>query len=283
VTALRKRMIEDLRIRNYSPRTIRRYVEVVAQISGHFNKAPDRLSPEDVRSYLVFQVERKVSVSLLKQIVCAIRFLFRRTLGRDFPTHLIPFPREERRIPVILSMDEVNAVVQSTTNLKHRTLFAIAYGTGARLAELCRLKISDIDRQRMVIVIRQGKGHRDREVPLSPQLLDLLETYWRKYRPRAWLFPARSGDHHINRSTFQQACVVARKAAGLTKLATPHSFRHAFATHLLDSNVNIRVVQELLGHKSLRTTMRYTRVTAEGIEAARRAIASLPAFVNLAR
>lgn len=281
MSPLRQRMIEDLRIRNYSARTIRRYVEVVAHLSRYFKRSPDRLTPEDVRKYLVFQVSRKVSVSLLKQIVCATRFLFRFTLGRQFPTHLIPFPRDERRIPVILTADEVAALVRGAVNLKHRAVLATLYGTGVRLTELTLLKIEDIDSKRMVITVRQGKGRKDREVPLPPRLLDLLRTYWRKYRPKVWLFPGQKADQPISRSTVQEACATARLRAGLKKHATPHSLRHAFATHLLESGKSLAAVQEFLGHARLRTTQLYAHVTPDAVEAARKAIDAQPAFADL--
>lgn len=284
MSPLRQRMIEDLKIRNYSERTIRRYVEVIAQLSRYFdNRSPDRLTPEDVRKYLVFQVSRKVSVSLLKQIVCAVRFLFRWTLGRDFPTYLIPYPREERKIPVILTQGEVAALIAAADNLKHRAILATIYGIGVRLTELTLLKVADIDSQRMVITVRQGKGHKDREVPLSPRLLELLRTYFRKHRPHVWLFPGPSqrADLPISTSTVQHACATALKRAGINKHATPHSLRHAYTTHLLEKGVSVRVVQEFLGHTSLKTTQRYSHVTPDAVKSARETIDSLPAFADL--
>lgn len=281
MSPLRQRMIEDLQIRKYSPRTVRRYVEVVAQIARHYNRSPDLLTPEDVRKYLVFQVSREVSVSLLKQIVCGLRFLFRATLGRDFPTHLIPFPRQEHRIPVILSPSEVASLILAVTNLKHRALLATAYGTGARVTELTHLKVTDIDSKRMVVSIRQGKGHMDREVPLPPLLLELLRKYWKKYRPQTWLFPGLRPDRPISKDAVEKACGAACRRADLKKHATPHSLRHAFATHLLEAGESIRVVQELLGHKSVRTTQGYTHVTPEARNSVRDTVNSLPAFQNL--
>lgn len=281
MTPLRQRMIQDLKIRKYSPRTIRRYVEVVAQVARHYNRSPDLITPEDVRAYLVSLVEEEASVSQLKQVVCAFRFLFRATLGRDFPTHLIPFPREENKIPVILSVNEVAALVLAPTNLKHRTLLATGYGTGARVSELAHLKVKDIDSQRMFVYIRQGKGRKDREIPLAPPLLDLLRTYWRKYRPSDWLFPGGRPDEPISKDTIEKVCAIACSRAGLTKHTTPHSLRHAFATHLMDVGVPMRVIQELLGHKSLRTTARYAHLTPEANQLVREKVSSLPAFINL--
>jgi integrase/recombinase XerD len=274
-------MTEDLQIRNYSPRTVSRYIEVVAQIARHYNRSPDRLTPEDVRKYLVLQVSRNVSVSLLKQIVCGVRFLFRATLGRDFPTHLIPFPRKEQRLPVILSRKEVASLFSVVTNLKHRALLATAYGTGARVSELIHLKVTDIDSQRMVVCIRQGKGQKDREVPLAPRLLELLRAYWKKYHPRLWLFPGVRPDRPISKDAVQRTCKKACRRAGLNKHATPHSLRHAFATHTVEDGASLRVLQELLGHKSGRTTQRYTHVTQEALGSVRDTVNNLPAFLNL--
>lgn len=281
MTPLRQRLIEDFRIRNYSPRTVDRYIGVLRKLALHFNRSPDQLTPEEVREYLVHLVNEGKSASLLTQVVCAVRFLFCETLGRDFPTHLIPFPRREQKLPDILSVDEVCSLVLAAANLKHQTLLATTYGTGARLEELVHLKVTDIDSSRMLVCIRQGKGNKDRLVPLPPRLLELLRTYWRAYRPTEWLFFGHQKDRPIHRSAVQSACATALKRAGLSKGVTPHGLRHAFATHLLEAHVHIRVVQELLGHKRLRTTVRYTHVTNEAITSARDALNGLPALANL--
>lgn len=281
MTPLRQRMIQDLKIRKYSPRTIRRYVEVVAQVARHYHRSPDLLTPEDIRTYLISLVEEEASVSQLKQVVCGFRFLFRATLGLEFPTHLIPFPREEYKIPVILTVNEVASLVLAPANLKHRTILATAYGTGARVSELAHLRVQDIDSQRMIASIRQGKGRKDREIPLAPPLLELLRTYWRKYRPSGWLFPGGRSGHAISKDSIEKVCAEACAKAGLSKHATPHSLRHAFATHLLEAGVHIRVIQELLGHKSLRTTARYAHLTPEAVQFVREKLAALPAFISL--
>lgn len=281
MTPLRQKVIEGLRIRNYSHHTITRYIDALRKLAEHYNRPPDQLTPEEVREYLVHLVTEGKSVSLLKQVVCSVRFLFRETLGRDFPTHLIPFPREEQKLPDILSVAEVCSLIQAAANLKHQTLLATIYGTGIRLAELIHLKVTDIDSSRMLVCIRNGKGKKDRLVPLPPRLLELLRTYWRRYHPEDWLFFGYQKGQPLNRCTVQDACAKALKRAGLTKRITPHGLRHAFATHLLEAHVHIRVVQELLGHKRLRTTARYTHVTTEAIASARDALNGLPAFANL--
>ncbi len=280
MTVLRRRMTEDLAIRNYAAATIRRYIEAVAQLARHYNRSPDLLTTEDVRAFLVALVERGVSTSLLKQIVCAVRFLFRVTLGRDFPTRLIPFPRSERRLPVILSRAEVVALLRAVTNLKHRALLTTAYATGVRVSELARIQVTDIDRQRMILRVRQGKGRKDREAPLPQELLDLLRTYWLADRPRPWLFPGQRSDRPISKDAVEKICQGACAKAGLTKRATPHSFRHAIATHLIEDGISIRAVQELLGHKSLRTTQQYMHLTPQATQAVRSSLDGLLAFLK---
>jgi site-specific recombinase XerD len=268
-------MTDDLEIRKYAPPTVRRYLGVVAQLARHYKRSPDQLTPEDVRKYLILLVGRKASTSLLKQVVCAVRFLFRVTLGRDFPTRLIPFPRTQRRLPVILTRENVVALLTALTNLKHRALLTTAYATGARVSELAHLQVTDIDSERMVVRFRQGKGGKDREVPMPEELLELLREYWKAYRPRPWLFPGQQADRPISKDAVEKACEKACRKARLTKHATPHSLRHAFATHLLEAGESLRAVQEFLGHNSLRTTQRYTHVTPEAVHAVRRRLGNL--------
>jgi site-specific recombinase XerD len=273
-------MTEDLRIRNYAPKTIERYVAALAQVSRHYKLSPDLLTPELVRKYLVGLVQKKVSVSSLKMVVCAVRFFFRQTLGRDFPTHLIPFPRSEVRVPAILTREEVVGLVNATNNLKHFALLATTYGTGVRVSELTRFQVTDIDRARLVIRVLQAKGHKDREVPLSKDLLELLEKYWRAYRPQKWLFPGQPSDRPLSKDAVEKVCEQACRRSGLAKRATPHSLRHAFATHLLEAGVSLGVVQRLLGHNSLRTTQRYIHVTPDALQAVRTYVDGFLTFLN---
>lgn len=277
MTELRQRVIEDLRIRKYADTTIERYVDVLEKIARHFRRSPDLLSLEDVRSYLVFLVETKnASFSLLKQVVCALRFLNRVTLGREFPCRCIPFPRKRRTLPIILSCDEVARLLAATRNLKHLALLSTAYETGVRVSELTRLKLTDVDSARMVLHVRQGKGHKDRDVKLSQELLDLLRAYWLEYRPREWLFPGQHPHQHISKDSIQKVCQVARLRAGLTKRATPHSLRHAFATHSLELGVSPRLLQEDMGHECQRTLSTYTHVTNQARQAKPSLLAHLP-------
>jgi len=280
VTALILRMTEDLQIRNYTPATIRRYVDAVTHVSKHFELPPDKLTPELVRQYLVNLIQKKKSVSTLKQVVCGVRFFFRQTLGRDFPTHLVPFPRSEARRPEILSREEVAALVNATANLKHFTLLATTYGLGVRVAELTRLCVADIDRARLVIRVVQGKGRKDRDLPLSKDLLVLFEKYWRAYRPQKWLFPGQPSDRPLSKDAVEKVCEQACKRAGLRKHTTPHSLRHAFATHLLEAGVSLGVVQQLLGHNSLRTTQRYVHATPDALQAVRTYVDGFLTFLN---
>ena len=277
MTVLRRRMLEDLAIRKYSPATIQRYIEVVAKIAKHYSRSPDRLNFGEIRAYLVFLVQQqKASRSLLRQVVCSLRFLFRVTLGRRFSVRHLPFPRGQRRLPVILSREEVAALLGAITNLKHRALLCTAYATGLRVSELAHLRITDIDPGRRVIHLRLGKGQKDRDLPLSGGLLELLRTYWRAFRPKTWLFPGQSPERPISKDSIEKVCTRARERAGLTKHATPHSLRHAFATHLLEDGYDIRIVQELLGHGSVRTTQLYTHVTVDVLRSVRSPFDLLP-------
>ena len=258
---LRERMLQDLRIRNYAVRTQKRYIEVVAQFAKYHGRSPEFLGIEHIRDYQVHLVEtKKVSLSLIRQVVAALRFLYKFTLRRDFPIEFIPYPKKERRLPVVLSRREMAQFLKAVLNQKHRTLLMVAYGTGLRISEVTHLRPGDIDSERMVVRVQQGKGRKDRYVALSPILLNELRAYWKAYKPGAWLFPGARPDQPIGASSIQKVCGVVAQKAGLQKKVTPHMLRHSFATHLLESGTNVRVIQVLLGHGSLNTTMRYTQV-----------------------
>jgi integrase/recombinase XerD len=268
MTTLRQRMIDDLTVRNRSSRTIKTYVAQVAHFARHFGRSPELLGPEEVRQYQVYLVnERHVSWSHFNQAVCALRFLYRHTLGRDWVVAHIPFPRQPRKLPVILSQAEVQRFLEAVKKLKYRALFTTVYAAGLRLSEATHLQVADIDAQRMMIRVRQGKGQRDREVMLSPTLLELLRLYWRSERPKTWLFPGHTPEEPICLSSVQRACQCAGRDAGLTKPVTVRMLRHCFATHLLEAGTNVRVIQSLLGHRSLSTTQRYTHVSAQTVHA----------------
>jgi site-specific recombinase XerD len=268
MTTLRQRMTDDLRLRNRSLRTIKTYIACVAHFARHFGKSPELLGPEEIRQYQVYLVEqRRVSWSYFNQAVCALRFLYRHTLGRDWAVEHIPFPRQPKKLPVVLSQGEVIRLFDAVRSLKQRAILMTAYASGLRLSEVTHLQVSDIDSERMMIRVRQGKGQKDRYVMLSPTLLEILRLYWRAERPTTWLFPSKREDQPISHSVVQRACHQAGIDAGLTKRATVRSLRHSFATHLLDAGTNIRIIQTLLGHSSVSTTQRYTYVSDKTVRA----------------
>src|SRR5450631_4265526 len=261
MTPLRQRMQEDLQIRRYSPTTIRIYLHAMAEFARHFGKAPDRLGAEQVRQYQLFLIkEKQVSRPTFIQMVCALRFFYTHTLNRKIPMGRIPFPRRERKLPLILSREEVKALLQAPSDLRHRTLLAILYGCGLRVAEATQLKVSDIDSDRNLLRVRHGKGRKDRQTLLPAKLLELLRHYWRNQRPADWLFPGADATRPISANAVYLICRKAPQTAGLSKPIHPHSLRHAFATHLLEAGVNLRTIQILLGHANLETTARYLHV-----------------------
>jgi len=262
MTELRRRMIEELQLRNYAPNTITVYIRCVAQFAQHFRLSPDRLGLEHIRQYQLFLVrQKKVSWALFNQTVCALRFLYRHILHRDWMIEYIPYPRREDKLPVVLSPAEVAAVFEATHNLKHRTILMTIYAAGLRVSEVTHLRLSDIDSQRQVIRIRQGKGHKDRQVMLSPKLLEALRIYWKSYRPKVWLFPGESPERPVSSETVWRVCSQAGEAAHLSKPISPHTLRHCFATHLLEDTIDLRRIQVLLGHRHLKTTSRYLHVS----------------------
>jgi integrase/recombinase XerD len=261
VTPLRQRMLEDLQIRNYSPTTIRIYLHSVAEFAHYFRKPPDQLGPEHIRQYQLFLMkEKQVSLPSYIQMVCALRFFFTHTLNQKIAIERIPFPRRERKLPMILSQEEVKALLEAPRTLRHRALLAVLYGCGVRVAEVTHLKVTDIDARRQVLWVRQGKGRKDRQTLLSPKLLELLRIYWRAERPTEWLFPGANPTRPISPKAVFLACQKAGRKAGLSKPVHPHLLRHAFATHLLEAGVNLRTIQILLGHANLETTARYLQV-----------------------
>lgn len=262
MTPLRKRMTEDLRIRNYSPRTIDTYIRTVGQFAMHCGRSPDKLGPEDVRTYQVHMLDNKTSWSVFNQTVCALRFLYRVTLRRNWPLERLPYGKKPKRLPVVLSQQEVLRFLSAVDNLKSRMALTTKYASGLRISELVCLRVEDIDSERMLIHVRQGKGDKARLVPLSKVLLVQLRAYWRAEQPKnkTWLFPGRNPTTPVSRKTIWQAFGRARAVVGLRKHVTPHTLRHCFATHLLEAGTDIRTVQVLLGHASLSSTVIYTHV-----------------------
>src|SRR3984885_8909607 len=259
-------VLEDLQIRRYSPTTIRLYLRAVAEFAQHFGKTPDQLGAEHIRRFQLFLIkEKKVSLSSYIQMICALRFFYTQTLNQKVAIERIPFPRGEKKLPLILSREEVKKLLDSTRNLRHRTLLAIMYGCGLRVAEVAHLKVSDIDSARNVLWVRHGKGSKDRQTLLPAKLLELLRTYWRTKRPVDWLFPGANPARPISPKAISRACRAATQAAGIAKPVHPHSLRHAFATHLLDEGINLLVIQALLGHSHLKTTARYLHLSDTAI------------------
>ena len=262
MTPLRQRMLEDMRVRNLSPHTQRAYAENVARFARHFGRSPADLGPEEIRTYQVYLVdERHLAPSSIEIAVCALRFLYTVTLKRRWSVDdLIPAPKKPHRLPVVLSPDEVVRALAGVTSPKHRALLTTCYAAGLRISEAVRLRPQDIDSQRMVIRVEQGKGQRDRYVMLSARLLEVLRDWWRQSRSPRWLFPGPRPDQPIGRGAVEEACHRARRRAGLTKPLTPHVLRHCFAVHLLEAGTDVRTMQLLLGHRSLETTARYLRI-----------------------
>jgi integrase/recombinase XerD len=279
MTQLRRRMIEDMELRNLAPKTIEVYVQRVVAFAKHFKRTPDALGPDEVRSYLLHLVqERHVSWSYYNQTVAALRFLYEVTLQRQGVMTRIRCPKVPKKLPVVLSQDEVTRVLAAVASIKHRALLMTAYAAGLRVSEVASLRIDDIDSKRMVIHVQQGKGRKDRYVMLSPRLLAVLREYWKAARPADWLFPGDVPGRPLTEASVQRVCVRAGRDAGLEKHVTVHTLRHSFATHLLEAGTDIRTIQTLLGHRNLKTTAIYTHVSQVTVEATQ---SPLDRLVNL--
>jgi site-specific recombinase XerD len=262
-------MIEDMKLRNLSPHTQEAYVRAVVKLAQHYRKSPDKLDQEEVRAYLVRLAEQRVAPSSFNQARCALKFFYRVTLGRDWALDGIVCAKTGKPLPVVLSRDEVAQFFQAVYSPKYRVMLMIAYGAGLRVSELVALRVEDIDSRRMVIRVYQGKGRKDRYVMLSPKLLAELREYWKRFHPVKWLFPGRDKGQPLSRRIVNDACLEAARRAGIKKRVSPHTLRHSFATHLLDAGTDIRTIQALLGHRSLRTTALYTYVSMEKVIATR--------------
>ncbi len=266
LTPLRKRMIEDLEIRNRSPNTIRTYVIAVAQFAVHFGRSPELLGLEDIRSYQVHLVrEKRVSAGTLNITVAALRFLYGTTMGRDWKIESIPYAKAPKKLPKVLSQDTILSLFDAISNRKHRAIVMTIYSAALRVSETAHLRLDDIDSQRMLIHVNEGKGRKDRLVPLSEKLLVILQNYYRVYRPEDWLFPGKKTDRPITAGSIWRLVKKAGEAIG--KRVTPHTLRHSSATHLLEAGYNIRSVQGVLGHARLSTTDVYNHVTRQRITA----------------
>jgi integrase/recombinase XerD len=279
MSPLRQRLIDDLRLRNYSPRTVEAYVGAVVKLARHFKRAPDTLNVEDIRAFQLHLLDQeKASWSHFNQIVCGLRFFFNVTLGRPEAIEYLPYGKRLKRLPTVLSQDEVARLLAAVADERHRLMLRIAYGCGLRVGEVARLQAGDIDSARMVIHVRQSKGRKDRLVPLPACLLEELRTHWRRWRPALWLFAGRDPTRSLDVTNLQRACQRAAKRCKLNKRVTPHTLRHCYATHLLEAGTDLLTLKELLGHRSLSTTSCYTHVASK----ARLTLSPLDALPDLA-
>ena len=260
ISPLRRRMIEDMTIRKLAARTQEGYIRAVRDFSAFLGASPDTASAEDLRRYRLRLVASGAGVPTINHSLTALRFLFLVTLRKPAIVLDMPFVREPRRLPVVLSPDEVARLLDAAPGLKYKAALSVAYGAGLRASEVTSLKVSDIDSARMVIRVEQGKGRKDRYVMLSEHLLHLLRAWWKAARPRGWLFPGRDPVQPLTARQLNRACHAAAQAAGIDKRVSLHTLRHSFATHLLEQKTDVRVIQVLLGHKKLDTTALYTRV-----------------------
>lgn len=260
ISPLRQRMIDDMTIRKMAPKTQAAYIRAVKNFTDFLGRSPDTASPEDLRRFQLHLAQTGTSAPTQNATVTALRFFFEVTLGRRGATDHLPFVRQPRKLPVVLSPAEVARLLDGAANLKYKAALSIAYGSGLRAAELVSLKVLDIDSTRMVIRVEQGKGRKDRYAMLSEQLLRLLRAYWAASRPQGWLFPGRDPVNPLTPRQLNRACHAAAQAAGIDKRVSLHTLRHSFATHLLEQKVDVRVIQLLLGHKKLETTALYAQV-----------------------
>ncbi|HXG37195.1 MAG TPA: site-specific tyrosine recombinase/integron integrase [Bacteroidota bacterium] len=258
---------EELRLRNYSPKTIKAYKSTIRALAKHFApRHPRELSEEDIREYLLYLLQKKrYAASTVNQVINALRFLYVDLYGKPFVLGEIPRPKKSRNLPKVLSETEVRAILDSTSNLKHKALLMLVYSAGLRVGEVVRIKLEDIDSTRMLIHIRKAKGLKDRYVQLSETVLSTLREYWRHARPREWLFPGQGDQGFLSERTAEEVFKQATTRAGIRKPVSIHSLRHSYATHLLEAGVDIRYIQEILGHSNLKTTEIYTHVSKKQI------------------
>jgi integrase/recombinase XerD len=280
MTRLRKMMLEELQRRNYSEITTRKYLKYVTAFARHFGKPPDQLGPNELRSYQAYLLqERKVTPGTAVNCVAALRFFFIKTLKRHQFREFLPYPKDRRRLPTVLSQEEVSGLINAAGTLFRRTLLMTLYGTGMRRSELAHLKVGDIDSQRMIIRVVAGKGGKDRDLPLSPTLLETLREYWRWRKPKLYMFPTRTLgrrlDQPISDKTVWIACSEAARRAGINKRVTPHTLRHSWATHLLEAGTDLRTIQVLLGHGDLETTAQYLHLSRRHLQAVSNPLDSL--------
>jgi integrase/recombinase XerD len=266
MTPLRQRFIDDLRLRNFSPKTVKAYVAGVVRFARHFGRSPAELGAEEVRTFQLHLLQQGATWSLYNQTVCALRFLYRVTLGRPDVVHAIPYGKKPKTLPSVLSPEEVVQLIEAARPGRERLMVQTAYACGLRINELLHLQVTDIDSARLVVVVRQGKGRKDRLVPLSLRLLAELRSYWRRYRPATWLFPGLIPDRPVTDGSVCRWFQDLVRRAGFRKRVTMHTLRHSFATHLLEAGVDLATLQALLGHSHLRATVCYLHISTRHLK-----------------
>ena len=267
ISPLRQRMIEDMSLRHFGEKTQKDYIRAVKNLTIFLQRSPDTASNEDLRLFQLHLAANRVGAPTMNSTVSALRFFFTVTLDRADAVRHLAFVHEPRKLPVVLSPEEVARFLEAAPGVKYKAAFSAAYGAGLRVSEVASLKVSDIDSKRMLLRIEQGKGRKDRYAMLSPVLLELLRDWWRIARPRAWLFPGRDPLQPMSTRQLNRACHAAADMAEITKRVSPHTLRHSFATHLLEQNTDIRVIQVLLGHAKVDTTALYTHIATNTIRA----------------
>ncbi len=265
ISQLRQRMIEDMTARRFKEKVQKDYVRHVRTFTEFLGRSPDKATSEDLRRFQLHMAQRQIGAPTINSAISALRFFFTETLERPDLVRPLRLVNEPRRAPVVLSPEEVARLLQAAPGLKYKAALSVAYGAGLRVSEVANLKVSDIDSGRMMLRVEQGKGQRDREVMLSPQLLQLLREWWKAARPQVWLFPGQNPINPVTARQLNRAVTVAKDLAGISKRVSPHTLRHSFATHLLEQGVDIRVIQVLLGHAKLETTALYTRVAVSTV------------------
>lgn len=286
VSPLRQRMMEDMDMKGFSVKTQMSYVRAVAALATFYNRSPDQISDEELRSYFVhLKVKRKLARQTVTIALSGIKFFYVTTLKRDFSLTGIPVPKRQKKMPVVLSRDEVRAILGKLEKPRFQACLKLIYACGLRLGEACRLTPTDIDSARGVVVIRNAKGATDRQVPIPVATVSLLREFWKTHRNQRWLFPAQScghrkgspSDRHIPLGAVQKAFQLARKASSVHKAAHCHTLRHSYATHLLEAGINLRLIQDWLGHRSPSTTAVYTHMTEQATNTAAQQVGAMMA------
>jgi site-specific recombinase XerD len=262
MSKLREQMLVDLQLKGATLKTQRKYLREVSNFAKYFGKSPEELGETEVKEYLVHMLEgRKLSKGTYKNYASAIKFLYKVTLKRQDIADQIRYPKVDKTLPCIFDLSEVKALLSATENLKHRAILTIMYSAGLRLSETARLRVTDIDSKRMMVWVQLGKGGKDRYTILSQTALECLREYWREYHPKEWLFEGQNETTHLCQTSIRQIFLAAKKRAGITKPASPHTLRHSFATHLIEAGTSLHHVQPLLGHRSPTTTTIYLHVS----------------------